>query len=233
MNDRLSDLGDEALSRKLAAEVPRYPAPARLRAALRAAARPAPRRMRWLPPALAAAATALVLVLFLVPLLPRIAPADPLQRLARAVVAEHTRALMWGARRPDIVPTDLPWLTQEAGIALARVFAGDERLSMLGAEPVYLEQQRGLALHYRDEDGHRVTYVVLPAPGVRVSEGRRVTIDRFRPALLHDSGFSVLAWKQGDFACFLVSDMVSETDLTQFKEYFIRVRGATEPVPAY
>lgn len=233
MSDRLSELGDEALSRRLAADLPRYPAPARLRAAVRAAAGPTPRRLTLWEPALAAVATALVLILFFVPLMPRIVPADPVQRLTRAVVSEHTRALLWGARRPDIVPAGLPWLTQESGIGLQSVFAGDDRLTLLGAEPVYLEQRRGLALHYRDEDGHRISYVVLPAPKLPLPERRRVTIDRFRPALLHDEGFSVLVWRHHDLACFLVSDMVSETDLAQFKEYFVRVRQATEPVPAY
>jgi len=40
-------------------------------------------------------------------------------------------------------------------------------------------------------------------------------------------------WKHGDLACFLVSDMVSEAELETFKDYFVRVRTATEPVPAY
>jgi hypothetical protein len=79
-----------------------------------------------------------------------------------------------------------------------------------------------------------VTYVALPAPGFSVPERQRVKInDRFRPALLNDSGFSVWVWRQGDLACFLVSDMVSQTDLVRFKDYFVRVRSATEPVPAY
>lgn len=233
MSERLSELPDEALSRRLATDLPRYPAPASLHAALRAAAAPPVRGVTWWEPALAAVATALVLILFFVPLLPRIVPADPVQRLVHAVVAEHTRALLWGARRPDIVPAGLPWLTQESGIGLQSAFVGDERLSFLGAEPVYLEQRRGLALHYRDEDGHQVSYIVLPAPKLPLPERRRVTIDRFRPVLLHDAGFSVLVWKHGELACFMVADMVSESDVSQFKEYFLRVRQATEPIPAY
>jgi len=91
-----------------------------------------------------------------------------------------------------------------------------------------------VAVHYRDVDGHRVTYVTLPAPsGWVLPERQRVKIDRWRPALIHEGGFSVWVWKQGDLACFLVSDMVSETDLSSFKDYFFRVRAATEPIPAY
>jgi hypothetical protein len=223
-------LSDEALGSRLAAELPRHAAPARLRHAVIEGGRPRADVRPWISAALAASATALVLFLVFIPMLPRITPADPVQRLVRSVVSEHTRTLMWGARRPDVIPAALPWLTQESGIGLNRVFAGDDRLTFVNAEPVYLEQRRGIALHYRDEDGHLLTYVVLPAPGLRMPERQRVQVDRWRPALVRDSGFSVWVWKQGDLACFIVSDMISETDLGHFREYFVRVRVATEPV---
>jgi hypothetical protein len=234
MSDELRGPDDEALGRRLAAELPRYTAPARLRVSIvDAADRPA-RRPVWLAPLVAAAATALVLVLFLIPVLPRIEPADPIQQVVRAVVNEHSRALMWGARQPQI-PTGLPWLTQETGIDLRRAFAGDDRLSLVAAEPVYLTRQRGLAVHYRDVDGHLVSYIMLPAErSFAMSERDRVPIaDRFRPMLKRDSGFVTWVWKQGDVACFLVSDMVSQDDLERFKDYFVRVRVATEPTIAY
>jgi hypothetical protein len=166
-------------------------------------------------------------------MLPRVVPADPTERLVRSVVAEHTRALLWGARRSEILPAALPWLTQESGIDLARVFVGDDRLIFTGAEPVYLEGRRGMALYYRDGDGHLVTYAVLPAPGLPLPERQRVQVERFKPALLNENGFSAIVWKQGDLACFLVADMVSEAEVARFKDYFVRVRTATEPVPAY
>jgi hypothetical protein len=148
------------------------------------------------------------------------------------VVSEHSRVLMWGARRPEIVPAASTWLTQESGIALARVFAGDDTLTLVSAEPVYLERERGVALHYRDGDGHVITYVALPAPGLKLSDRERVQIDRFRPMLAHDAGFAAWVWKQRDLACFLVSDMVSKADNERFKDYFVRVRTATEPLLA-
>ena len=233
MTERLSDSSDDALGRRLRTELPRHTAPGHLRAAIVEAAAPRPRRQPWLAPALAAFATAAALVLVFLPMLPRILPADPSERLVRSVVAEHTRALMWGARRTEVIPTALPWLTRESGIGLTRVFVGDDRLTFAGAEPVYLDGRRGMALYYRDADGHVLTYTVLPAPGLPLPERRRVQIDRFKPALMHDDGFSVWVWKHGDLACFLVSDMVSEADLERFKDYFVRVRVATEPVPAY
>jgi anti-sigma factor RsiW len=234
MSERYGDMSDEALSQVLAARLPRYPAPARLRAAVQEAlgAAPRPAAAWWLSPALAAAGTALALALFLVPLLPRTAPLDPVERLVRSVVSEHTRAVLWGVRRPDVIPAALPQLTQESGIALTRFFVGDEHLSLVAAEPVLLEQRRGLALHYQSEEGRRLTYIVLPAPGLPMPERRRVQVDRWRPALLEEGGFSVLLWKHGELACFLVSDLVSEGDLPQLKDYFARVRASTEPVPA-
>ncbi len=51
--------------------------------------------------------------------------------------------------------------------------------------------------------------------------------------LKRDAGFVTWVWKQGDVACFLVSDMVSQDDLERFKDYFVRVRVATEPTIAY
>ena len=229
---------DEALGARLRAELPRHAAPAHLRAALaEGPGLPRP-RSAWLAPVVAAAATALALVLVFLPLLPRIAPADPVERLVRSVVAEHTRTLMWGARHPEIIPTALPWLTQESGIGLRKVFVGDDQLVFVGAEPVYLEGHRGMALHYRDGDGHLLSYIVLPVAGLPVPDRRRVSIERgasrWRPALMHDSGFSAWVWRQADgqLACFLVSDMVSEADIEKFKEYFVRIRVATEPVPA-
>jgi len=234
MSDRYSELSDEALGRRLASDLPRHAAPARLRVAIVDTTERRTRMPFWLAPALAAAATALILVLVFVPLLPRLAPSEPAERLARIVIAEHTRAVMWGARRPDILPASLPWLTQETGITLTKVFAGDDELNLIAAEPVFLDQRRGLAVHYRDTDGHQVTYVVLPAPGLPIPDRLRVKIaDRFRPALVHDAGFSSWVWKQGDLAVFLVSDMVSDSDVVRFKDYFVRVRLATEPIPAY
>jgi hypothetical protein len=229
---------DEALAARLRSELPRYAAPARLRAAIAEGTAPPRARTGWLAPVLSAAATALLLGLVFLAFVPRFTPTDPVERLVRSVVAEHTRALMWGARRPEAVPAALPWLTQESGIGLRQVFAGDDRLQFVGAEPVYLEGLRGVALHYRDGDGHLLTYVALPFAALPVPDRRRVAIQRgertFRPALVHDSGFSAWVWRQaeGALACFLVSDMVSEADLEKFKDYFVRVRLATEPVPA-
>ena len=176
MSDRFDESSDDVLSRRLAGELPRYAAPAHLRVTIVDAAAPSARRPAWLAPLLSAAATVMVLALAVVPVLPRIVPSDPAQRYVRAVVSEHARTLMWGARHGEILPTALPWLTQESGIALPKVFVGDDRLEFITAEPVYLERQRGIAIHYRDVDGHILTYIALPAPGLTVPDPARVQI---------------------------------------------------------
>jgi hypothetical protein len=225
---------DEGLGQRLASELPRYSAPAHLRAAIQASTPPPAPRRSWVAPLFAAAAASLVLVLVGAQYLPRTAAPDATALLMRAVVSEHSRALMWGSRRAEIVPAALPQLAEESGVALTRVFMGDDRLTFVAAEPVYLDRTRGVALHYRDVDGHLVSYVALPDRRLTVPERRRVQIGRWRPALLHDdTGFVSWVWRQGDLACFLVSDLVSDSELDRFKDYFVRVRTDTEPKPAY
>ena len=46
---------------------------------------------------------------------------------------------------------------------------GDDRLVLITAEPVCLERERGVAIHYRDPDGHRLTYIALPVLVYRLS----------------------------------------------------------------
>ncbi len=232
MSDERFDLSDEALGRRLAETLPRYAAPGHLRAAILEAGAARPRRPAWLPPTLAAFATALVLVLIAIPFVPRLQPTNAVDQLVRAGVAEHTRVLSWGARRADVIPATLPWLAQESGIAMKQTFLGDDRLSLKGAEPVYMERRRGIAIYYRDDNGHLLTYITIPNPELKIPERHRLQVDRFRPALVNDSGFSALVWKQGDLACMLIADMVSESDVEHLKDYFVRVRGSTEPAPA-
>jgi hypothetical protein len=233
MSGRFDDLTDEQFGRRLAADLPRHAAPPHLRRAILASTRPRPARIPWLAPAVTALATALVMALFVVPTLPRIVPPNPTDRLVRAVVSEHTRTLMWGARGGDVVTAAVPDLSAATGVSLTRMFVGDDRLTLVGTEPVYVDRHRGIAIHYRDVDGHLVTYVAVPAAGISVPDRERVQVDRWRPALLRDSGFAAWLWRQGDIACLIVADMVSESERDKFKDYFVRLRLATEPVSAY
>ncbi len=68
----------------------------------------------------------------------------------------------------------------------------------------------GIELTYRDTDGHAVTYVILPAGPVVIPERGRVQIDRWRPLVRTEAGFSFIIWKQQNLLCLLVSDLVSD-----------------------
>jgi len=221
---------DAALRQLLRQRLPRHQAPAHLRAAiLRVAAPPAPSGT-WLLPALSAVATVLLMVMVLIPLLPR-TQADPLQGVVKAVLSEHTRNLMWGEARPDVVSQILPKLMEETGIGLSWFFIGDDEVRLTRVDPIYLDGKKGLALFYQDPEGHLVTYLVLASMASPVPDRGRVQIDRFRPLLTKVNGFSLFVWKQRGLTCFLVSDLVSEHDLSRFREYFLKVRFTTEPFP--
>jgi hypothetical protein len=218
---------DEALGRRLAAELPRRAAPPALRAAAGAVLAPRRARTAWLAVPVAALGAALLLVFAFVPLLPRPAPPDPTEQLVRAVVAEHASVALWGPRHAVAFPAPAA-LASESGIGLRRVFQGDEHLAFFAAQPVYLERQRGLALHYVDREGRLVTYVALAWPGaLALPERQRVQVGGFRPALLHDAETPIWVWRQGELACFLVA----EGDLPRLKAYFASIRGETEPYP--
>ncbi len=229
---------EDALMRRLLRErLPRYAPPARLRAAIvQAVAREAPRpgwATLWIAPASAALATALIMLLWIAPSLPTTTAGDPIRLLAFAVISEHARSILWGESRPDVVPAALPRAMEESGVVLNWVFTGDEKIQLVNAHATYLEGRRGIELAYRDADGHAVTYLVLPAGTLALPERGRVQIDRWKPLLRTESGFSLIMWKQQNLLCVLVSDLVSDSDVGKLKEYFVKVRSSTEPYAVY
>ena len=229
--------GDEELGRLLREQLPRYPASASLRAAVVQAVLPEPLRrpwwMLWLAPAASSLATAMIAMLWIAPSLTTDSAGDPLQLVARAVVSEHAKNVLWGESRPDVVPAALPRAMEESGVALNWVFTGDENIQLVNAKPTYLEGHRGIELAYEDTQGHTVTYVILPAGKVVLPERGRVQVDRWRPLLRQENGFSLIVWRQGGLLCVMVSDLVSDSDLDTFKQYFVKVRSSTEPYAVY
>lgn len=221
---------DRAIARLLAEQFLRYPAPAHLRRQIRAGLL-VPRSSWWLAPASAAVATAMLMVLVLLPVLPRSSRTDQIQPLVRAALSQHARSVLWGEPRPEAVPVELPRLVRETQIGLARVFEGDDEVRLVRVEPVVMEGRWGLALSYQDRDDHTITYLVLSGRGLSVPDRNRVQIDRFRPMLARVNGFSVFVWKQGPLAMLLISDLVSESDLSRFRDYFLRIRLRTEALP--
>lgn len=235
MDERRHD--DEQFRRLLTERLPRHAPPAHLRAAIvNAVDRATPKRrwaMLWMPAATAAAAMALITLLWVAPSLPTSATSDPIRLLSRALISEHARTIFYGEPHADVVPAVLPRAMEESGVALSWVFTGDDAIRLVNAQATYLEGRRGIELAYRDADGHTVTYLVVPAGTLILPERGRVQVDRWRPLIRKENGFSFIIWKQRDLLCLLVSDLVSDDDLAKLKEYFVKVRSSTEPYAVY
>jgi hypothetical protein len=233
--DRHED--DNGMGRLLRERLTRHPAPPVLRAAVVETLMPdRPRRSwwaLWMPPASAAVATALVMLLYLAPALPTAPGADPVQLVTHAVLTEHARNIFWGETRADVVPAALPRAMEESGVALSWVFTGDEDIRLINAKPTYLEGRRGIELAYQDRAGHTVTYIIVPGGSVSLPERGRVQIDRWRPVVRKENGFSLILWRQQGLLCVMASDLVSDDDLARFKRYFVKVRSSTEPYAVY
>jgi hypothetical protein len=228
---------DGGIGRLLRERLPRHAAPSVLRVNVVGALMPDhPSRSWltfWLPPAFSAVATALVMLLWLAPSLPSGSGTDPVQLMMRAVLAEHARNIFWGQSRADVVPAALPRAMEESGVALNWVFTGDEDIQLVDAKPTYMEGRRGIELAYQDVAGHTVTYVIIPGGSVSLPERGRVQIDRWQPLLKKENGFSLIIWRQQGLLCVLASDLVSDDDLSRFKQYFVKVRSSTEPYAVY
>jgi len=228
---------DGGIGRLLRERLPRHPAPAMLRAAVVESLHPRPARqswwLLWMPPAFSAVATALIMLLWIAPSLPTAPVIDSAQLVERAVLAEHARNIFWGESRGDVVPAVLPRAIEESGVGLNWVFAGDDDIRLVDAKPTYLEGRRGIELAYQDVAGHTVTYVIVPGGSVALPERGRVQIDRWRPVVKKENGFSLIIWRQQGLLCVMASDLVSDEDLNRFKDYFVKVRSSTEPYVVY
>ena len=220
MTNNIDNHGGEPdeIARLLRERLTRHQAPAHLRVAVVEALSPPEGRRRpslWLAPAL-----------------PR-SGGDPLQLLSRAVMTEHARAMLWGEARPDAMQGALPRVMDESGVLLNWVFLGDQDIQLVNAQPTFLEGRRALALTYQDRDGHSVSYIIARGPNVAIPERGRVQIAKWRPLVTKDNGFTLIVWKQAGLVCVMVSDLVSVDDLNRFKEYFVKVRSATELSQSY
>src|SRR5262249_47436536 len=135
---------------------------------------------------------------------------DALQPLARAVITEHARTVAWGSAQPEVASAALPRIMEESGVLLNWVFTGNEHLWLVNAQPTYVEGHRAMALAYEAADGHAVTYVMMPGGSVTLPDRGRVQIDRWRPVVWREGGFSLIFWKQQGVLCVVISDLVSD-----------------------
>jgi hypothetical protein len=233
MTINIDDQGGEPdeIAQLLRRRLTRHQAPASLRVSVVQSLSPPEGRRRpslWLAPALSALATVMVMLLWLAPALPR-AGSNPLQLLSRAVLTEHARAMLWGEAHPGA----LPRVMDESGVLLNWVFTGDQDIQLVNAQPTFVEGRRALALTYQDRDGHSVSYIIARGPNVAIPELGRVQISKWRPLVTKDDGFTLIVWKQSGLVCVMVADLVSENDLARFKNYFVKVRSATELSQSY
>jgi len=232
--DAIGD-GDAEMTRLLRDRLTRHPAPPELRRAVMQALEPPPPRQvwwsSWFTPALSALATAMVMAAWIAQSQPVILGPDPLQPLTHAVLTEHARAMSWGGDQVDVVRAALPKVMDESGVTLNYVFIGDEDIWLANAQPTYVEGHRGLSLTYHTAGGHAVTYMIVPGGSVTLPDRGRVQIDRWRPIVRREGGFSLILWKQQGLLCALVSDLVSEDDLARLMQYYVKVRSSTEPAP--
>jgi len=69
--------------------------------------------------------------------------------------------------------------------------------------------------------------VIVPGGSVALPERGRVQIDRWKPLVRKENGFSLIMWRQQGLLCVMASDLVSDEDLSRFKQYFVKVRSST------
>src|SRR5262245_38872610 len=148
-DERPDQLGEDAeITRLLRERLTRHPAPPHLRAAVMLALRPEPPRRRWwelwFTPALSALATAMIMLMLLTPALPVGPPPDSLGSLTRAVSSEHSRTMAWGGAHPELVSAALPRIMDESGVVLNWVFAGDDDIRLIDAQPAFVEGHRAM-----------------------------------------------------------------------------------------
>ncbi|HZY03533.1 MAG TPA: hypothetical protein VFF02_08525 [Anaeromyxobacteraceae bacterium] len=196
---------ERALSDLLASRLPRPAAPDGLRRALeqqvaRAEARAAPpgrgpwlRRLAW--PALAAAASAAAVALWLAPGAPGPVPLA----LAEEAVNDHLRALV--APRPDVESGGLhqvrPWFEGRLDFAPPVPDLEPAGLRLRGGSVGYFRERRAAVIHYQLRL-HQVTLLAFPAQGLPLPD-RPGTAETLR-------GFHAVLWREGAMGLALVSD---------------------------
>ncbi len=197
---------ERALSDLLETHLPRLAAPERLRRALeeqvsRAEARLAPAAggatlRRWAWPALAVAALAAAVALWLAPRGP--APSGP-WTLAEEAVNDHLRALV--APRPDVEsggPHQVrPWFEGRLDFAPPVPDLEAAGLRLRGGSVGYFLDRRAAVVHYQLRL-HQVTLLVFPAGGLALPQ-RAGAAETIR-------GFHAVLWRQGGLGLALVSD---------------------------
>jgi anti-sigma factor RsiW len=207
------DAAEQALSDLLERQLPQHPAPIALKRRLAAAWRGqspppapvAPRRPRWLAPALSVSAAGLVALLVLFAW--RDAP-DP-SMLATEAVNDHLRVVERVDRLP-VASANIhhvkPWFTGQIDFAPVVRFPGDGEFPLRGgAVERFLDREAAVLIYGRRL--HTISLLVFRADGLAWPRtGARQTTNV--------RGFNVIVWRAHDLGYALVSD-VDARDLAE------------------
>jgi anti-sigma factor RsiW len=214
----------------LVATLPRPPAPASLTRAVRrmAGAGRGGAVRAWVGrPWVAAAVAAAVVAIVLAPwTLGRLGRADdPVERVLRSGVAEHTRILLQlqAAATGQVADAAEAFATVRSltDVQLPWVFAGDADLTLMEARPTMIADRKAAAVVLRDPAWFITTYFALPGRDLPPPpEKGRVQIEQYRPYMRQVEGFNVIYWKQGEYAYLMVSDL----DTPRCQQLFLKMR---------
>lgn len=218
---------NEALAARIRA-LPRAAAPPRLATALRRRYRGRWRApLAWLERPWVAAGVAAVLVAALlwpwVQLRGRVD--DTFERVLQGAVTEHTRILL----QLQILPGDV---ADPAGafaavrsltdVQLPWAFAGNEDLTLMEARPTVIASRKAAAVVLRDRAWFITSYFALHGEDLAMPKEGRVQLGDYRPYMREVNGFTVIYWKQGEYAYVMISDL----DAPRCQNLFLKMRKA-------
>ncbi len=206
--------------------LPRTPAPPGLARRVAALGRSPGRARGWLGrPWTVAAATAAVVALALSPWLqfrPR-PEDDPVERFLQAALAEHTRILLQLQAATADVPdpdTALATVRSLTDIQIPPAFAGNDELTLIAARPTVIANRKAAAVVLRDRAWFITTYFAASGTDLAMPSRGRVQIEQYKPFMRQANGFSVIYWKQGEYAYVMVSDL----DDPRSRQLFLKMR---------
>jgi anti-sigma factor RsiW len=192
--------------------LPRASAPARLGRAVRRLGRTGGVRT-WLGrPWVAAALAAVVVAAVLAPWvqLPARRGDDTLERLLQSGVMEHTRILLQLQTMAAEVSDPQSAFARVHSLTDVQVppaFGGNPEMTILQARPTLIANRKAAAVVLRDPAWFITTYFALPGKDLPPPpEAGRVRIETYRPFMKQIEGFTLVYWKQGEYAYLMVSD---------------------------
>jgi anti-sigma factor RsiW len=185
---------------------------------VRAAVRRLPARPRWLAPLASACAAALVTLVVL-----RAAPdgahragagsAASSSDLVSEAVNDHIRVV--SSSHPVEIESGgihqvKPWFTGRLDFAPRVAFAGDDDFPLVGGSVGYFHDRKVAVFSFKRRL-HAITLLVFPSAGIDwPPRAAQTKIGRLDVGEQSQRGFTTLAWRDGDLAYALVSDVNRE-----------------------